>query len=160
MRKSVATIEDILARCEVDPITDCWLWGGAKNRGGIPRMFVGALGYSSTIGAAFSLIRLGERAPHGMVWHRGCRTSGCANIEHFSLLPRRESVRRHQKGRAKSPEHAARIRLARSTGSDIKISDAHVQRIRAEGMTLKAIAAEFGVRESYASEVRSGKKRK
>lgn len=111
----------------LDTVTGCWLWVGAKSRGGYGR--VGVPGQRRTA-QAHRMYFEREHGPvaAGLDLDHLCRNRGCVNPSHLEPVPRRVNARR---------------------GRGTKLTPLLVQEIRAlvltTPMTFSALGRKYGV---------------
>lgn len=85
----------ITERIQVDPVTGCHNWTGAKNPKGYGRMKVGGrllLPHRVAYEAARGSI------PDGLVIDHLCRNPACCNPDHMEVVTQAENVRRGRSG--------------------------------------------------------------
>ena len=85
--------ERFWAKVEPEPNTGCWLWVGACDRGGYPRLLVGRspalayrLAYEHTVGSI----------PSGLEIDHLCRVRCCVNPHHLEAVTTRENTLRSE----------------------------------------------------------------
>lgn len=153
----IRTAEDLRERCWVDEDTGCWLWRLARDsRNNQPILRIPAIGRCGSLGAFTSLLRTGKLPRPGRPWHPTCSTPHCANPDH-----RKEGTRKSQMLRV-GHRHTAEARLkmsvkARGYG---RLTEEDRAEILGCALSLKEIADKYGISESYASELRSGRARR
>lgn len=156
--RGIRTRSDIRLRCDVDVDTGCWRWRGARSSCGRASLRLACCGGKvTTLGQAACFFRTGLLPPRGIVWHPTCKTMDCANPAHRTPGTRSSQLLRLELTR--SPVQRARMSQGR-VASVGKLTPADVDAIR--GMVdvpLAEIAARFGISETWASDVRAGKKR-
>lgn len=95
-------IERLLARIEIDPGTECWLWTGSTGANGYGQIGVGSVldgtrGLATTHRVAYEAM-VGV-IPDGMVLDHLCRVRLCANPDHLEPVTFVENVKRGEAGR-------------------------------------------------------------
>ena len=79
---AMENLDDLRARCEVNPVTDCWRWLGAtKHKGSSPAIWIPGRGYAS-LQVALPLLATGKPAPDGVRYIPTCGDLGCMNWAH------------------------------------------------------------------------------
>jgi hypothetical protein len=151
----VQTLEDIRERCYVDPDTNCWQWRGALTNNRYPSLWMPTLRKSVTIGQAIGYLSTGKVPGPGASWHSTCKNAMCANPAHRRKGTRATQMKAY--GIERNP--LTRARIAAAKAGQGKLTDEDAKEIRDGDLTLKQIAARWGICISYASEVRAGKRR-
>jgi len=168
----IATIEDLRARCKVDPVTHCWEWTGAHSgANGLPALhaFCHERGEKRTMTgprAAWN-IAFGE-APGRDEWiFRGCCNNLCLNPAHLRRAKSPADVGLHQRrsgSRRGTAMDARRSNIAKAwERNGITPTPAGVvQQIRNAPATVTGIelAAQFGLAMSTVSKIRRGESHK
>jgi len=88
MTKARPVIERLLAKIQIDPLTDCWIWLGCKTKNGYGRIIDGTgrgilthcLSYEHFVGPI----------PIRTELHHTCDRRACANFNHLKPLTRLE----------------------------------------------------------------------
>lgn len=92
----VATIEQLMDRCSVDPVTRCWLWTGATSNGS-PRLHSWdyAKGEKRSMPGARAVwgIAHGEEPPRYVF--RGCHNVLCLNPVHLRRASSKAEIGKH-----------------------------------------------------------------
>lgn len=110
----------------VVPDTGCWIWQGRCNPAGYG--LVDRRGYSQLAHRAFYEMRRGQLDPTDTLDHL-CRNKGCVNPDHLEPVSTAENVRRAPR---------------------VKLSAAHVARLRAEFSDAPCAQGEVAAREGVA----------
>lgn len=151
----VRSVADLMARCKVDDITGCWIWGAGLDGGGRPSLWLPALKRRVSLGVAICVIRTGEPPAKGVVWHCTCETTNCANPRH-----REPGNRSSQMLAARMVRDAAtRARIAAGKRAGSRWSEAEIAAIRESADTLHVIAKRHGISIEHASNIRRGEVR-
>lgn len=148
----IRTITDLMGRCVVDELTDCWIWRAGRNAEGRPNLWFPALGRPVSLGVAIGTLRTGQAPAKGVIWHCTCETPNCANPWH-----RVEGNRQSQMlslGLTRTPLQRMRQAIGRRKNS--KISDADVAEIRHSPDVLRVIAQKYGISMTHASRIKRG----
>lgn len=140
--------ERLLAKINIDAVSGCWEWLGAKDSNGYGAIR-GIGGTKRAHRVSFALHR-GD-IPNGMhVCHR-CDNRACVNPEHMFLGTHAENVAdRNAKGR--------QARLKGTTNGQAKLTETDVAAIRsAVGISQIKLAEQFGVSHTLVWRIRAGK---
>lgn len=79
---AMETLDDLRARCEVNPVTGCWRWLGAtKHKSKSPALWIAGKGNAS-LQVALPLLATGKPAPDGVRYIPTCGNLGCLNWAH------------------------------------------------------------------------------
>ena len=139
--------ERLLSNCQIDPITECWLWTGALNRDGYGSLMHD--GRSESAHRAAYKVLVGPTKPKLQVLHH-CDVRNCMNPKHLYLGTHTDNMR----------DREVRGRVKHEKGEDhrwAKLSEADVRAIRRDSRVHKVIAAEYGVVPSLVSMIRARK---
>lgn len=90
----MSPVERITTRVNIDPATGCWIWPGARTRGGYGTINVGGrtrlthrVVYAAIVGPI----------PHGYeLDHHVCRVTLCCNPDHLEAVTPSENSRRQK----------------------------------------------------------------
>jgi HNH endonuclease len=133
---ALARIERLILRC---PMSGCWLWTGSVRK----RFNYGAFLYRGKYERAHRAMWLisGRTIPDGMQLLHKCDVPCCVNPDHLFLGTHLDNMRdMDAKGRR------ARLGGERNPHAILTNDQAlQIRRLRAHGMKLKDIGAEFGV---------------
>jgi HNH endonuclease len=131
--------DDLWEKRDLGYSTMCWFWLGVKDRNGY-----GRFGSQSTQGSALAHRISYERAhgpiAEGLDLDHLCRNPSCVNPGHLEPVTHRENLRRGA-GAKLSYEKAERVR-----------------QLRAQGLTHRVIAEQFGVSTRTISDTLAGKR--
>ena len=157
------TIEDVYAKCIVDPATRCWIWRGAGAKDHKVRIYTvdHATATKRTMSGPTAIwnIAHGEAPPAGSEPYRWCGSCMCVNWAHIRLGSNHAAVMKSIKasGRWKGTHLEQRRASARKghISQGIRITPEHVvKEILASKGTNVAVGARFGVHHSVVSRIR------
>ena len=83
MRKNEPDRAFFLARVDIDPSTQCWVWRGAKQEFGHGCMRYGSGGMKQAHRVAYEIL-VGP-IPAGLIVRHKCHRTSCVNPEHLEL---------------------------------------------------------------------------
>lgn len=109
------TLEDLRARCTIDPVTGCWAWTGRHWQGGHPALPLAGGNGSVSLQIALAVILTGQRLPEGRAYLPTCGNVRCLNPAHRREGPRGELhqlVAANRKPQMLTDEGRARISRA------------------------------------------------
>lgn len=107
-RRRLEEIATDSERYEQDPVTDCWIWKGARSRSGHGVVRVGTQVFRAH--RAFYLFFVGPILPN-LIVHHDCRNAGCVNPRHLEVVTRTQHNRIHAGENGKlTPEKVKEIR--------------------------------------------------
>lgn len=167
--RGVLTVDDLKARCVVDPVSHCWLWQGAtSDLGRQPRIWtfdherVEKRAMSGPL-AAWN-IAFGEAPRPGHLVFRCCQRNLCLNPAHLRQAASKKEIGLHiQRAKTRVGTHVEQrrenVRAAwRATGCKL-IDAAIVREIRqaSASTTNRKLAALHNVSEGVVSNIRRGK---
>lgn len=126
----------------------CWLWAGNRNEYGYG-IFLMA-GGKAVRAHRYSYEHFNGPIPKGLIVMHTCDNPPCVNPKHLKIGTRADnnSDTKRKKRHLYGLKHPQGI-----------LSDAQVRAIRKDGRTTYAIAATYGISQSYVSGIRSGKER-
>lgn len=163
------TIEEIRAKCIVDPTTGCWLWRGAGSKHG--RMRIHALDHRGVTKRVMNgplaiwNIAHGESPPVGYLPYRSCGNAMCAHPVHLRLARGQGDLMRiiGRQGRLKGTNleqrRAAALKGRIAQGMVDTPDDVVRQILSAEGNNC-AVARRLGVHHTVVSRVRRAESHK
>lgn len=137
-----------------EPMSGCWLWGGALDSNGYGqlRRDGARAGVSQATALALMLYR-GMAVPHGMVVCHHCDNPPCVNPDHLFLGTHQDNCDdKHRKGRARFAKGAD---FARSAMTDDDVLN--MRNARAFGEPLTALAHRYGITCSAAGHICVGR---
>ena len=152
----VYSFDDIMARCWVDDVTQCWHWRMGRNGAGAPCLWVPGLGRNTTLGTAICFLTTGKPPAPGKVWHPKCSTPNCGNPGHYVCGTR--STQMLAAKIVRTPTQRAHVAAGKRALS--AITDEQVASIRNDSRRLVDIAAEHGISVSHVSNIRRGAARR
>jgi hypothetical protein len=154
-------VREIRARCHA--VDGCWVWQGAVTRHGAPRWQF-ERGVEVGVHRQAWRLLVGAIAP-GAVLVNTCGEPRCCRPAHWVCLTRREHALRELAAGRGTRGTLMGLAVSRSWRSrpDLKMNAARAAAMRERratvpGLTLKALAAEFGVSKSTAWLVVSGQR--
>lgn len=157
-RVAVSSIEDIRAKCRVDPSGEgCWTWRGGCTLGDAsPSMRIGLTGRTGSIGTVLNLL-LGRDQDRPQ-WYSWCGNRLCCRPEpgHRWRASKSEQMAASQPT-VPAPRRAA-IARAKSVGS--RVDSEAVRALRAGQMTTREAADRYSISVSYAWAIKTGKSRR
>lgn len=164
------TLDEMKARCIVDAVTRCWIWQGATNRDGQPRVYCPdyermEMRTMSGPKAAWNLAHDKPPRPGWMV-HRSCGTKLCLNPVHLAQARNLQEIGEHvrrsgvRKGK-RSPAQIAWSKIAARTHLALTspATPSHIVaaiRLADPAMSNHAVAALHGVKHWTVSRIRRG----
>ncbi len=163
----ICNTDDLRARCEVDPVTHCWVWKGGKSSKGGPRIhaFDHERGEKRSMNGAQAAwnIAYGRAPLPGWLVYRACGCKLCVCPSHLREMPSRTAIGEHQRraGHRKGknvPQRVAALAKAREAAGITVTPREVVIAIRQAGpdVTGRALAQQFGMRETTVSKIRRG----
>lgn len=169
----ITTVDDVRARCRVDPVTRCWEWQGAmrsRDRQQQPAMhaFDHAAGEKRTMTGPRAVwnIAHGSAPLPGYIVFRACCNRLCLNPVHLrearSLAEVGEHRRRAGVEKGKHVEaKRANIRKAHAAAGVVYTPDSVVAEIRSAdaSVTGRSLSHRLGVSENTVSRIRRGLRR-
>lgn len=165
----ITTIEELKARCDVDPTTGCWHWRGAltgKNRLPAIHAYDHALGDKRTMSGPRAVwnIAHGEAPRLGWLVFRRCVNHICLNPVHLGQARSRKEIGEHVRlshvFRGTNIEANRKNLTLAWAARGIEVTPADVVReIRAADASVPgiALAARFGILPQTVSRIRRGK---
>lgn len=167
LRPGFFTVADVKANCDVDPVTGCWHWKGAKALDGTPRMW--AVDYEMLVKRSMSGpkamwgIAHGEAPRKGWLVFRSCVCRDCLNPVHLSQARDKKEIGEHiaRSGRRKGnsvEQRRASVRLAWAAAGVTPTPPEIVRAIRAadQSTTNKALGLQFGISCTTVGRIRLG----
>jgi hypothetical protein len=155
-RRHIRDLEWLMARVEIDPMTDCWNWTGIRNHRGYGRYHFTTDDGRVLNGSAHRLaleLALGRPIQPGMNVCHHCDNPPCCHAEHLFEGTTAENQRDcRSKGRTRwrdGEEHG----MAKLTAEDIPL----IRAALAAGETQRSCAKRFGVSGTSISNIRAGK---
>jgi len=157
------TLDDVYAKCIVDPATRCWIWRGAGSKDHKVRIYTvdHATATKRTMSGPTAIwnIAHGEAPPAGWEPYRWCSSSMCCNWAHIRLACGHAGVMKHiaVSGRWKGTHVEQRRASARKgqLAQGMRITPENVVRqILASQGTNVSVAARLGVHHSVVSRIR------
>lgn len=155
----IECLDDVLARCNVDPSTQCWHWQGACRSKTHTPLFYNPATRKMRPGRHVVWSFVNGPVPKGM--YMGIRKRcdpDCLNPSHLLVLTRSQYMRRANSKRDASA--ISRLILASRRRPDRKLDIEKARAIRARlaaGVPPKHVAAEFGVSRSNVNLVKSNR---
>lgn len=166
--RGLLTVEQLKARCTVDPATHCWLWQGATS-GGLPRIHT--LDYARTEKRAMSgplaawHIAFNAAPRPGCLVFRGCQHALCLNPAHLREATDKAAIGLHIRrlGSRIGTAMAARranITLAHAARGMMVTPPEKVRAVLEADpkMTSRAVAKMVGLGYSTTCSIRTGKR--
>lgn len=163
----IRNTDDLRTRCDVDPLTHCWIWKGAQSGKGQPRIH--AFDHarcekrSMSGGLAAWNIAFGRAPLPGWLVYRACGNTLCLCPSHLREMPSLAAIGEHQRraGHRRGtnvPQRLAALEKARQAAGITVTPREVVVAIRSAGadVTGRALAQQFGMRESTVSKIRRG----
>ena len=167
--RGLLTIEQLKARCTVDPATHCWLWQGATSNG-VPRIHTLDYGRAEkrVMSGPLAAWHIAYNAPPrpGCLVFRGCQHVLCLNPVHLRQARDRAEIGLHIRrlgsriGTALESRRANILRAHAANGVRVTPPE-KVLAVRAAdlAMTSRAVAAMVGLGYSVTCAIRTGKTR-
>ena len=162
----IGTINALHARCRHEPGSTCWHWIGAQATDGMPRIhtFDHRTGQKRTLtgGRAAWNIAYKCAPPEGKLVFRRCGEQACVNPSHLLLASSKKEIGAHirQAGwrvGTHVEQRRATQRMAMQAAGVTPTPREIVLAIReAQGLTLKAIGAMYGLSHQTVSRIRRG----
>jgi hypothetical protein len=120
--------------------TPCWVWKRNKTLNGYAQRVATSKQSGTNYVHIQNYVAKYGPVPEGLDLDHLCRVRACVNPDHLEAVTRRENIRRSAKT-ILNEDKAAEIR-----------------RLGAEGAKIKELAARFGISDTLAGDVRSGKR--
>jgi hypothetical protein len=171
MKKTSAlmrTLDDIRAKCLIDPVTRCWNWTGSKSQDGMPRIWAfshshGAKNYMPGTRAVWNIAH--DRAPlPGWFIIRACGNTSCLNPVHLKELRSRKEIGKHVRRAGwlvgnSTEQRRATIKLAFAASGAVQTAPETVIKIHQEPAEVSSaeVARKYGVSRTIVSRIRLGK---
>lgn len=172
----LATVDDVRARCVINPATHCWEWQGARQfrtdaSKGQPVMhaFDHARGEKRTMSGPAAVWNIAHgRAPlPGYKVFRACCSTTCVNPAHLREVKTQAEIGLHQrragvlKGRPMTEAGRAVLRKAHEAAGILYVADEKVAAIRSAPaeVTGRELAQRLGISEQTVSRIRRGTRR-
>jgi hypothetical protein len=160
----VHTLDDLLDRCVVDSITECWKYRvqARPDRKKVwdPTVWLPGIKRTETVNRAAWILsgRVSAESRAWVVW-RVCQTPHCCNPEHLRSGTRKTHGTWMKKtGHLRNnPERMAARRLHWLASGKTKITEEVANYIRTSDKSTRGLAREIGVSPSVVSGVRRGK---
>lgn len=128
-----------------DPISDCWIWDGARYGQGYGKF--GVAGKTKRAHRVSYQIYNGTIAETDLVLHR-CDTPACVNPKHLFIGTHADNVN----------DKCSKGRQTRGiTNGAAKLTEAQVRQIRAACGTHEEIAQSFGISRPHVTDLKAGK---
>jgi len=168
-QRGIRSIDDLRARCDVDPVTRCWIWRGCADETGYPRIhaYDPARGEKRSMAGARAAwcIAHGEAPLPGYYVFRSCGQSLCLNPVHLRQVRDRKeqgrliAARGSAKGLRPYEKTIEAARRGWAVQGLVVTPDEIVRAIRAapREVTGRALAQAHGLSESRVSAIRTGK---
>lgn len=130
----------------------CWLWTASKMNSGY-----GQFGMNGTMRQAHRVsyeLHHGQ-VPKGMLVLHSCDNKQCVNPSHLRAGTKSENLKEaYERNRRARPNFSGE----NNPRASITVADAlHMRQLRLDGMSVTAIAKQFGVKRSLASDVVNGR---
>lgn len=149
----IRTVEDLMARCWVDPDTGCWHWRFARDSKALPSLRLAPLNRTVSLGVAACYFATGAAPKPGQMWHCTCTTPNCANPEHRRAGDRSSQMRAASLTR--TPLQRARISAGKRAASHL--TDGQRAEIAGSTEILRVLAERYGVSVSGAQKLRTAR---
>lgn len=176
IKRGLATIADVRARCVVNPATHCWEWQGARQyrtpvSQGMPVMhaFDHALGDKRTMSGPLAMwnIAFGQAPRPGCKVFRACGCPTCLNPAHLREAKSEAEIGLHLrrsgtlKGRPRTAGQVDTIRKMHEAAGIVSTPADKVQAIRSAPaeVTGRVLSAQLGLSEATVSRIRRGARR-
>jgi hypothetical protein len=168
-QRGIRSMDDLRERCDVDPVTRCWIWRGCVDETGYPRIpaFDPAAGEKRSMAGARAAwcIAHGEAPLPGYYVYRSCGNRRCLNPVHLRQVRDRKEAGRliAARGSQKGLRSYEATIAAASKGwvkQGITVTSPEIVRaIRAAppDVTGRALARMHGVSEQRVSAIRNGR---
>ncbi len=152
----IRTIEDLKQRCWIDDDTGCWHWRGATN-GRVPSTWFPAVKRVSSLPYVICHLTTGSPPRKGQVWHCRCETPFCANPDHRKPGTRSSQMKALKLSRP--PLVRAQIAATKRAANRSRLTQEEKSSVYGSVETLASICSRLGISQTYASNLRAGKKR-
>jgi len=152
-RAGISHVNDLRARCRVDPITDCWHWTGATDRG-LPAMWHAPTRTRTTMTGIMRLLLEDDPGPT-MHWYAACGNPRCGNPAHRKAGTRSELQRTLQP--RKTPAQRAAVARGKHAQPGSRYNAETAAAIRGSDEILRVLAERHGLSISMVSRIRMGK---
>lgn len=156
MARGIKTFDDLAQRCEIDPITECWVWQGAQ-KDGVPFVRCRAVApYPIGLGRLVGFLKTGDAeatGKGGAGWVAICGNKMCGNPDHRKRKPKNAERR----GRPVNP--IVRARITRAVRAKSALTDEMVQQIRDSDLSRAELAEKFGISRNYVNAILRGDRR-
>ena len=168
-QRGIRSMDDLRARCDVDPVSRCWIWRGCVDETGYPRIhaFDPAAGEKRSMAGARAAwcIAHGEAPLPGYYVYRSCGNRRCLNPVHLRQVRDRAEAGKLIKARGSmkgTRSYEDTIRAARkgwATQGIVVTPPEIVRAIRAapRDVTGVALSRMHGISEQRVSAIRTGK---
>lgn len=147
----IRSIEDLKNRCFVDD-DEHWVWRGAADPDGRPRLWLTALGQTVSMSRAIGTLVEGQRPDKRTIWRATCGFAECGNPSHRK--PGTRSARMKQAKFKQTPLAIAKISTARRAQSVVSDDELHAMRL--SGATASEMSERSGLSRSYCSRILAG----
>lgn len=165
MKRGIASIADVRARCDQDPVTHCWHWNGGRSGDGVPRIHT--LDYRDlekrSLSGPLALWMIAHgTVPRGLPFRR-CVCRDCMNPAHLLLARSKKEIGAYiakvgaRKGTSVD-KRRANLLLANAAAGIVPTPADVVLAIRSapSSTTSKALAAQHGMAHQTVSRIRRG----
>lgn len=148
--KNLSRYDQLLSRREIDPLTDCWEWTGARDRLGYGSISIGNGRSEKAYRAAYREF-IGPIPAGAHVLHR-CDNPRCINPDHLFLGDQRSNMADMvSKGRQQRGERAS---MAKLTNAKVAL----IKAVATVGVPYRQIAKMNDVHPSTISRIVNGKR--